>query len=57
MIKEHQRVRIPNPHRGDIGPNLLRSILREVRRDGVPRAVVLGQPPATVEDLAPLAAA
>ncbi len=30
MIKEHQRVRIPNPHRGDIGPNLLRSILREV---------------------------
>ena len=29
MVKEHLRVRIPNPHRGDIGHNLLRTILRE----------------------------
>jgi len=29
MVKEHLRVRIPNPHRGDIGQNLLRAILRE----------------------------
>lgn len=29
MVKEHLRVRIPNPHRGDIGKNLLRAILRE----------------------------
>jgi len=29
MVKEHLRVRIPNPHRGDIGHNLLRAILRE----------------------------
>jgi predicted RNA binding protein YcfA (HicA-like mRNA interferase family) len=30
MVKEQIRVRIPNPHRGDIGRNLLRVILREV---------------------------
>ena len=29
MVKEHLQVRIPNPHRGDIGKNLLRAILRE----------------------------
>ena len=29
MIKENLRVRIPNPHREDIGRNLLREILRE----------------------------
>jgi predicted RNA binding protein YcfA (HicA-like mRNA interferase family) len=29
MMKEHLRLRIPNPHRGDIGKNLLRAILRE----------------------------
>ena len=29
MVKEHLRVRIPNPHRGDIGKNLLRAVLRE----------------------------
>jgi len=27
MLKEHLRMRIPNPHRGDIGPNLVRVIL------------------------------
>jgi predicted RNA binding protein YcfA (HicA-like mRNA interferase family) len=29
MIKGDLRVRIPNPHRGDIGKNLLRQILKE----------------------------
>jgi hypothetical protein len=29
MVKEHIRVRIPNPHQGDIGKNLLRAVLRE----------------------------
>lgn len=29
MVKEHLRVRIPNPHRGEIGRNLLRAVLRE----------------------------
>jgi hypothetical protein len=29
MIKGDMRVRIPNPHRGDIGKNLLRQILKE----------------------------
>jgi predicted RNA binding protein YcfA (HicA-like mRNA interferase family) len=29
MIKEALRLRIPNPHRGDIGLHLLRQILRE----------------------------
>jgi predicted RNA binding protein YcfA (HicA-like mRNA interferase family) len=29
MIKGELRVRIPNPHREDIGKNLLREILRE----------------------------
>ena len=28
-VKETTRVRIPNPHRGDIGKNLLRAILKE----------------------------
>ena len=29
MVREHLRVRIPNPHRSDIGKNLLRAILKE----------------------------
>ena len=29
MVKGSVRVRIPNPHREDIGQNLLRQILRE----------------------------
>jgi len=29
MVKENMRVRIPNPHKGDIGKNLLLRILRE----------------------------
>ena len=29
MVKGHRRVRIPNPHRADIGKSLLRAILRE----------------------------
>lgn len=29
MVKGSLRVRIPNPHREDIGQNLLRQILRE----------------------------
>ncbi len=29
MAREHLRVRIPNPHRGEIGRTLLRSILKE----------------------------
>jgi hypothetical protein len=29
MLKEHLRVRIPNPHKVDIGKNLLIKILRE----------------------------
>jgi predicted RNA binding protein YcfA (HicA-like mRNA interferase family) len=29
MTKENLRIRIPNPHREDIGMNLLRAILRE----------------------------
>ena len=29
MVKEHLRIRIPNPHRSNIGRNLLRAILRE----------------------------
>jgi predicted RNA binding protein YcfA (HicA-like mRNA interferase family) len=29
MVRGSQRVRIPNPHREDIGNNLLREILRE----------------------------
>lgn len=29
MVKEQLRLRIPNPHRADIGKNLLRAILRE----------------------------
>ena len=36
MLKGHLRVRIPNPHRGDIGKNLLRQILREA---GIDRAI------------------
>jgi predicted RNA binding protein YcfA (HicA-like mRNA interferase family) len=31
MVKEHLRGRIPKPHRGDIGQNLLRAILREAK--------------------------
>jgi predicted RNA binding protein YcfA (HicA-like mRNA interferase family) len=29
MVKEQNRIRIPNPHQSDIGRNLLRAILRE----------------------------
>ena len=29
MVKKDLRVRIPNPHRGDIGKNLLKQILKE----------------------------
>ena len=29
MVREQLRLRIPNPHRVDIGRNLLRAILRE----------------------------
>lgn len=29
MVKGELRVRIPNPHRGDIGKNLLKQILKE----------------------------
>jgi predicted RNA binding protein YcfA (HicA-like mRNA interferase family) len=29
MVKEQLRVRIPNPHRRDVGRSLLRAILRE----------------------------
>jgi len=29
MVKGQLRVRIPNPHRGDIGRNLLRAVLRQ----------------------------
>ena len=35
MIKDHLRVRIPNPHESDIGPHLLSQILREA---DIPRA-------------------
>ena len=33
MIKEDLRVRIPNPHKGDIGKNLLLRILSEAGID------------------------
>jgi len=33
MVKEHLRVRIPNPHQSDIGKNLLTRILREAGID------------------------
>jgi predicted RNA binding protein YcfA (HicA-like mRNA interferase family) len=29
LVREHLRVRIPNPHRSDIGKNLLCAILKE----------------------------
>jgi hypothetical protein len=29
MVKGDLRVRIPNPHRGDIGKHLLRAMLKE----------------------------
>ena len=29
MVKGELRVRIPNPHKGDIGKNLLKQILKE----------------------------
>ena len=35
MVKDGLRVRIPNPHRGDIGKNLLKRILREAGIDKV----------------------
>ena len=33
MLKGHQRVRIPNPHKSDIGKNLLTQVLREAGID------------------------
>jgi len=33
MIKGHLRVRIPNPHKGDIGKNLIKQILTEAGID------------------------
>lgn len=30
MVREKLRVRIPNPHKTDIGENLLKQILREI---------------------------
>ncbi len=33
MVRGTNRVRIPNPHTGDIGKNLLSQILREARID------------------------
>ena len=33
MLKGHLRVRIPNPHKSDIGKNLLMRILREAGID------------------------
>lgn len=33
MVKEKLRVRIPNPHKGDIGENLLKQILKEIGID------------------------
>ena len=35
MIREHTRVRLPNPHEGDISPQLLATVLRlaEISRD------------------------
>ena len=33
MLKGHLRVRIPNPHKGDIGKNLLTQVLREAGID------------------------
>ena len=35
MVRENLRVRIPNPHKGDIGRNLLSKILKEA---GIDRA-------------------
>ncbi|NUO07530.1 MAG: type II toxin-antitoxin system HicA family toxin [Candidatus Brocadia sp.] len=33
MVKEKLKVRIPNPHKGDIGENLLKQILKEIGID------------------------
>ena len=33
MEKEHIRLIIPNPHKGDIGENLLKQILKEIGID------------------------
>jgi len=33
MVKEKLKVRIPNPHKGDIGENLLKQILNEIGID------------------------
>jgi predicted RNA binding protein YcfA (HicA-like mRNA interferase family) len=33
MIREHRTVRVPNPHRGDIGRDLLSRILRQAGID------------------------
>ena len=33
MLKDSLRLRMPNPHLGDIGPNLLTQILREAAID------------------------
>ncbi|KAB2837068.1 MAG: type II toxin-antitoxin system HicA family toxin [Candidatus Brocadia sp.] len=33
MVKEKLKVRIPNPHKDDIGENLLKQILKEIGID------------------------
>ncbi len=33
MVKEKLKVRIPNPHKSDIGENLLKQILKEIGID------------------------
>ncbi|BBO17865.1 conserved hypothetical protein [Candidatus Brocadia pituitae] len=33
MVKEKLKVRIPNPHKSDIGENLLKQILKEIGLD------------------------
>ena len=33
MVKEDIKLRIPNPHRGDIGKNLLGKVLKEAGID------------------------
>mgnify|MGYP001599581324 CR=1 FL=1 len=33
MVKEHLKIRIPNPHKSDISENLLHQILKEIGID------------------------
>ena len=35
MVKQKLRVRIPNPHKSDIGENLLNQILKEIGIDRI----------------------